>query len=72
MEEFKMEVKSFMINPQSNWPIKNQKGNFSGIECQIDLKPGCRLKFFHYLRAGLEKVVEFSTKRKTPPQMKKN
>ena len=32
-----------------NWPIENQKGYFSGTECQIDLKPGCRFKFLRCL-----------------------
>ena len=32
----------------------NQKDYFSGIECRIDLKPGCKLKFFRCLEVYLK------------------
>ena len=40
----------------ANWPIKNQKGYFSGTKCQIDLKLGCEFKFFRCLEVN-EKFI---------------
>ena len=36
------------------WPTGNLKAYTSGIECRIDLKPGCKFKFFRSLEIYLK------------------
>ena len=41
----------------AKWPTENQKGYFSGSECQIDLKPGWKCKFFCCLEVYAKKII---------------
>ena len=45
----------------ANLPTENQKGYIFGTECRIDLKPGCKFKFFCclevYVKTSTTKVV---------------
>ena len=45
------------LKPQArgaNLPKGNPKGYFSGAKCRIDLKPGCKFKFFCCLEVYLK------------------
>ena len=50
------------VNPQrvgGNYPNENQKGYYFETKCRIDLKPGCKFKFFE-AQASLGQGISLS------------